>query len=139
MAARHRISPVLIGLALAAAPPAVASPQGADPLRVRVVEAQRSPVSEDVVLSGDIQAQAQVNVSFRTNGKVASRKVEVGDHVEADQVLAELEPLTQRANLDNAKAALSSTEAQLTQAKLTFDRQKQLLTGGYTTRSAYDN
>ncbi len=28
----------------------------------------------DVVLTGDIQAQAQVNVSFRTNGKVAERR-----------------------------------------------------------------
>jgi RND family efflux transporter MFP subunit len=118
---------------------AAAPPDDATLLRVRVVEARRTPVSEDVVLSGDIQAQAQVNVSFRTNGKVASRRIEVGDHVNADQVLAELEPLTQRANLDNARAALSSAEAQLTQAKLTFERQKQLLGGGYTTRSSYDN
>ena len=93
----------------------------------------------DVVLTGDIQAQAQVNVSFRTNGKVAERRVEVGDHVEADQVLASLEPLTQRANLDNAKAAVASAEALLTQAKMSFERQKQLLAGGFTTRSTYDN
>ncbi|QGY02833.1 efflux RND transporter periplasmic adaptor subunit [Methylobacterium mesophilicum SR1.6/6] len=107
--------------------------------QVRVVEARRSPMALDVVLTGDIQAQAQVNVSFRTNGKVAERRVEVGDHVEADQVLASLEPLTQRANLDNAKAALNSAEALLTQAKMSFERQKQLLSGGFTTRSTYDN
>jgi len=65
--------------------------------RVRVVEARRTPVAAEVVLTGDIQAQAQVNVSFRTNGKVAERRVEVGDHIAADQVLAVLEPLTQRA------------------------------------------
>jgi len=107
--------------------------------RVRVIEARRTPFSAEVVLTGDIQAQAQVNVAFRTNGKVAERRVEVGDHVEADQVLAVLEPLTQRANLDNAKAALSSAEALLTQAKMSFERQKQLLAGGFTTRSTYDN
>ena len=107
--------------------------------RVRVVEARRTPVAAEVVLTGDIQAQAQVNVSFRTNGKVAERRVEVGDHVEADQVLAVLEPLTQRANLDNAKAALVSAEALLTQAKMGYERQKQLLAGGYTTRPSYDN
>ncbi|MDP4002969.1 efflux RND transporter periplasmic adaptor subunit [Methylobacterium sp. NEAU K] len=113
----------------------------ADPslARVRIVEARRTPVASEVVLTGDIQAQAQVNVSFRTNGKVAERRVEVGDHVEADQVLAVLEPLTQRANLDNAKAALNSAEAQLTQAKMAFERQKQLMVGGYTTRPSYDN
>lgn len=106
---------------------------------VRVVAARRSPVATDVVLTGDVQAQAQTNVAFRTNGKVAERRVEVGDHVSADQVLAVLEPLVQRANLDNARAALVSAEAQLTQAKVTFERQKQLLAGGYTTRPSYDN
>jgi membrane fusion protein, multidrug efflux system len=119
-----------------------AEPEGAiDPTlaRVRVVEARRTPLTLDVVVTGDIQAQAQVNVSFRTNGKVAERRVEVGDHVNADQVLAVLEPLTQQANLDNAKAALTSAEALLTQARMSFERQKQLLTGGFTTRSTYDN
>jgi membrane fusion protein, multidrug efflux system len=103
------------------------------------VEARRTPLALDVVLTGDIQAQAQVNVAFRTNGKVAERRVEVGDHVAADQVLAILEPLTQQANLDNAKAALNSAEALLTQAKMSFERQKQLLAGGFTTRTTYDN
>lgn len=124
------------------APPGRAAPEASDDpsvVKVRVVEARRSPVSADVVLTGDIQAQAQTNVAFRTNGKVAERRVEVGDHVGADQVLAVLEPLTQRANLDNARAALVSAEAQLTQAKVTFERQKQLLAGGYTTRPSYDN
>ena len=119
-----------------------AEPAGADDpamARVRVVEAGRTPMSFDVVLTGDIQAQAQVNVSFRTNGKVAERRVEIGDHVQADQVLAVLEPLTQQANLDNARAALTSAEALQTQAKMAFERQKQLLSGGFTTRTAYDN
>ncbi|MCJ2133889.1 efflux RND transporter periplasmic adaptor subunit [Methylobacterium sp. J-026] len=107
--------------------------------RVRVIEARRTPMASEVVLTGDIQAQAQVNVAFRTNGKVAERRVEVGDHVAADQVLAVLEPLTQQANLDNARAALNSAEALLTQAKMSFERQKQLLAGGFTTRSTYDN
>ncbi|MCJ2013039.1 efflux RND transporter periplasmic adaptor subunit [Methylobacterium sp. J-076] len=140
MPLRHRprvaIAACLLAPLLTAAS---AAPDEAGRLRVRVVEAHRTALAEDVVFSGDIQAQALVNVSFRTNGKVAKRVVEVGDHVAADQVLAELEPLTQRANLDNARAAVSSAEAQLTQAKLTFDRQKELLGGGFTTRPSYDN
>ena len=108
-------------------------------VQVRVVEARPTTLFTNVVLSGDIQPQSQTNVAFRTNGKVSERRVEVGDHVDADQVLARLEPLTQRANLDDAKAALVSAEAQLTQAKLTYDRQKQLLGDGYTTRTAFDN
>ncbi|MCJ2142040.1 efflux RND transporter periplasmic adaptor subunit [Methylobacterium sp. E-066] len=141
MTAHRYTSVVLATIALASAVHAAEPTMAPDSAlaRIRVVEAQRTPVASEVVLTGDIQAQAQVNVSFRTNGKVAERRVEVGDHVEADQVLAVLEPLTQRANLDNAKAALASAEARLTQAKMAYERQKQLLAGGYTTRPSYDN
>ena len=121
------------------APAALSEADDPSVVLVRVREARKGPVASDVVLTGDVQAQAQTNVAFRTNGKVAERRVEVGDHVTADQVLAVLEPLVQRANLDNARAALVSAEAQLTQAKVTFERQKQLISGGYTTRPSYDN
>ncbi|WP_430912126.1 efflux RND transporter periplasmic adaptor subunit [Methylobacterium sp. sgz302541] len=127
-----------------------ASPAGANPAssgeeddpsvaRVRVLEVRRTAMVTDIVLTGDVQAQAQTNVAFRTSGKVASRLVEVGDHVAADQVLARLDPQEQKANLDNARAVLTSAEALLAQAKVAFRRQEQLLSGGYTTRPAYDN
>ncbi|MDV2987422.1 UNVERIFIED_CONTAM: efflux RND transporter periplasmic adaptor subunit [Methylobacteriaceae bacterium AG10] len=148
---RPRLSAALLAAALAALPvtaafpadapaaPAVPDAENPSVVLVRVVTATKGAVTSDVVLTGDIQAQAQTNVAFRTNGKVAERRVEVGDHVTADQVLAVLEPLVQRANLDNARAALVSAEAQLTQAKVTFERQKQLISGGFTTRPSYDN
>jgi RND family efflux transporter MFP subunit len=97
-----------------------------------------SDVAPDVRLTGDIQARYETITSFRTGGKIAARLVEVGEHVRADQVLARLEPQDPQANLDSAQAALNSAEAQLTQARLTFERQEALLRGGYTTRSAYD-
>lgn len=106
---------------------------------VRTLLAKTSPVTAEAVFTGDIQAQAQTNVSFRTNGKIAARLVEVGDHVSADQVLARLDPQEQRANLANAEAALASAEALLTQAKLGFRRQETLLASGYTTRPSFDN
>ncbi|MDP4025278.1 efflux RND transporter periplasmic adaptor subunit [Methylobacterium sp. NEAU 140] len=138
--ARRRLAAALAAAVLAAGPATGAGAGGPDArLRVRIVEARPTATTEDVILTGDIQAQAQVNVAFRTNGKVSERRVEVGDHVAADQVLAVLEPLTQRADLDTARAALTSAEAQLTQANLTLERQKQLLAGGYTTRTTYDN
>ncbi|MCJ2036626.1 efflux RND transporter periplasmic adaptor subunit [Methylobacterium sp. J-068] len=106
---------------------------------VRTVVARPTTIASDLIFTGDIQAQSQVNVAFRTNGKIAKRLVEVGDHVSADQVLAKLDPQEQRANLNNAQAALTSAEALLTQAKLNFKRQEQLLSNGYTTRPSYDD
>ena len=129
---------------LAAAPPARAAGDAPAqrtpaPALVRTVVAKPSTISSDLIFTGDIQAQSQVNVAFRTNGKIARRLVEVGDHVSADQVLAKLDPQEQRANLNNAQAALTSAEALLTQAKLSFKRQEQLLASGYTTRPSYDD
>ncbi|GJE15522.1 efflux RND transporter periplasmic adaptor subunit [Methylobacterium marchantiae] len=106
---------------------------------VRTVKAERSTIAADLVFTGDIQAQSQVNVAFRNNGKIATRLVEVGDHVTADQVLARLDPQEQRSNLNNAQAALTSAEALLTQAKVNFKRQEMLLSSGYTTRPSYDD
>lgn len=107
--------------------------------QVRTMVVERGAIADDLVFTGDIQAQSQVNVAFRTNGKIASRLVEVGDHVRADQVLARLDPQEQRANLNNAEAALTSAEALLTQAKVTFKRQESLLSSGFTTRPTYDD
>jgi RND family efflux transporter MFP subunit len=117
----------------------VAAAERSDQLaRVRTVTAEMSDVMPDVRLTGDIQARYETSTSFRTSGKIAARLVEVGELVGRDQVLARLEPQEPQANLDNAQAVLNSAEAQLTQARLTFERQQALLRGGYTTRSSYD-
>lgn len=140
---RHSLVAVLLApLACLSGASAADRPEPADDaslLLVRVAEAKKTSVAVDVVLTGDIQAQAQTNVAFRINGKVATRLVEVGDHVKANQVLARLDPQEQRANLDNARAALTSAQALLTQATVAFKRQEQLLAGGYTTRPTFDN
>lgn len=153
---RRRGAPPVFGLALRAEllaaflaaiqATAPAQAAGEEPLvptpataLVRTVVAKSSTIASDLIFTGDIQAQSQVNVAFRTNGKIARRLVEVGDHVSADQVLAKLDPQEQRANLNNAQAALTSAEALLTQAKLSFKRQEQLLTSGFTTRPSYDD
>lgn len=106
--------------------------------QVRVVAAALAPVSERVVLTGDVQAKFLSNIAFRVSGKIQERLVEVGEHVTADQVLARLEPQEQQVNVDTAQAALASAEALLTQAKVSFERQQSLMRSGYTTRTAYD-
>lgn len=142
MSGSYPKSCALLGLlALAGGAPAAASeavPLLAQTL-VRTQVAAETSVASEAVFTGDIQAQAQTSVSFRTSGKIAERQVEVGDHVAANQVLARLDPQEQRANLANAEAVLASAEAQATQAKLTYERQKSLLASGFTTRPSYDN
>jgi len=132
--------PTLVWVALAVATGAVAADGQPAPatISVKTVTAARAPVSEDAVLSGDIQAKYLSSVAFRVTGKIAERFAEVGEHVRADQVLARLEPQEQQVNVDTAQAALVSAEALLTQAKVNFERQQTLMRSGYTTRTTYD-
>jgi RND family efflux transporter MFP subunit len=106
--------------------------------RVDVVTAQVVEFAPRATLTGTIAAQVQNDISFRISGKIIERNVDVGDHVTADQVLARLDPRTQEADVESAKAGVASAQAQLKQATATFDRQKSLLDSGFTTRNAFD-
>jgi membrane fusion protein, multidrug efflux system len=77
-------------------------------------------------------------LSFRVTGRIIERKVDVGSHVEADDVLARLEPKEEEADVTAAEAGVQSAEAKLRQVKSTFERQKNLLATGFTTRRDYD-
>jgi membrane fusion protein, multidrug efflux system len=105
---------------------------------VRVVEVSRTHYAPEVRLAGEIQARIQTNLSFRITGKIINRLAEVGDHVAAEQVLAIIDPRDQKADAENAKAAVAAAEALLVQAKTNFERQQALIETGFTTRAAYD-
>lgn len=134
--------PVVAAVLLAAAPGRglAASEQGSSAPLVRVKAAlpKAESFAPDLALTGAIAARIQTNVGFRTGGKVVSRKVEVGQHVAPDDVLATLDPKEQQADVDNAEAALASAQAQAQQARQTFGRQKSLLDSGFATRANFD-
>ncbi len=106
--------------------------------RVLVQSVKPGDFSDQVELTGDIQARVEAQQSFRVGGKIIERMVEVGDRVKADQVLARLDPQEQQTNVDNARAALQAQEAQLRLAEVSFKRQQQLLPKGYTSKSEFD-
>jgi RND family efflux transporter MFP subunit len=66
------------------------------------------------------------------------RPVNVGDVLKAGQVVAKLDPQIQQNGLNQAQAELASLEAVLTQARLTFGRQQQLVKDGWTSRANFD-
>ena len=91
-----------------------------------------------VTLTGEVQARFSADLSFRVTGRVIARMVEVGDHVNVGDVLALLDPAEQQADVDAGTAAVASAKAQLRVAQATYDRQKALMTSGFTTRTVYD-
>jgi RND family efflux transporter MFP subunit len=105
---------------------------------VRTVTVERATEAEAVSLTGHVRAKDQVNLAFRLDGRMIERPVNVGDVLKAGQVVAKLDPQIQQNALNSAQANLSSVEAVLTQARLTFGRQQALVKDGWTSRANFD-
>src|SRR5947209_17966870 len=108
------------------------------PMLVRTETVRLQEHQTSITLTGEVQARYRADLSFRVTGRVIERLVDVGAHVNAGDVLARLDPAVQQADVDAATAGLAAAEAQLRVASATFERQKTLLSSGYTTRVNFD-
>ena len=105
---------------------------------VRTVTAAKGKAGETVVLTGHLQAEDEPAFAFRIAGRMIERPVNVGDRVEAGQVLAKLDPENELNELRSAESTLAAAQGQLTYARGDFDRQRQLLANGHTPRARFD-
>jgi membrane fusion protein, multidrug efflux system len=126
-----------VAIGLASCKPAE-KPLAAQPRPVRVVTVERQESGETVSLSGQIEAETEVNLSFRVGGRVIRRSVSVGDRVKAGQVVANIEPEPAENALRSARANLAAATSLLTKTRNDFNRQDELLRGGWTTRVRHD-
>jgi membrane fusion protein, multidrug efflux system len=106
--------------------------------RVKAVTAEIVDFAPSVTLTGVVEARIRTDLSFRLSGKISERLVNVGDHVAKGQLLARLDPDEQQAELASAEASVASAEAMVRQSVAAFERQKELLSRGNTTRRDYD-
>jgi RND family efflux transporter MFP subunit len=105
---------------------------------VRTVIAAKGEVGETVILTGHVQAEDEPAFAFRIAGRMIERPVNVGDRVEAGQVLAKLDPENELNELRSAESTLTAAQAQLTYARGDFERQRQLLANGHAPRARFD-
>jgi RND family efflux transporter MFP subunit len=105
---------------------------------VRTVTVEGGTQGETVSLTGQVRAKDEVSLAFRIDGRMIERPVNVGDVLKGGQVVARLDPQNQQNELRSAQANVSSAEAALKQAQLTFGRQQQLLKEGWTPRARFD-
>ena len=98
---------------------------------VRTVAVERGAEGEIVSPTGQVRAKDEVALAFRLDGRMIERPVHIGDRLAPGQVVARLDPQIQQNALRSAEANLSSMEAVLTQARLTFARQQELLKDGW--------
>ncbi len=99
-----------------------------------------SPSQTSAVLtaSGYVVAQRKASVASKGTGKLVYLGVVEGDVVKKGQIIARLEDNDIRAQLEQAKANLKLTKADLKEAENNFNRQKELLKTNSTTQASVD-
>jgi multidrug efflux system membrane fusion protein len=96
-----------------------------------------SGVNADVY-SGDVHARFESQLGFRVAGKIKTRFVDVGNHVEAGQAIAELDPLDLKLQVASATATATSARASRDLAQSEFNRYQALLEKHYISRTQFD-
>ena len=89
-------------------------------------------------LSGVVTARYQTPISFRVGGQIAERLVEVGDVVQADQVLFKLDPTDFALALEVTSANIRATESELENAKMELARLQKLVQRNLTSEQNVD-
>lgn len=105
---------------------------------VRVITIEERAGGDTVSLTGTVQAEMEVNLAFRIDGRMIERLVGVGDQVEPGQIVARLDPQNEENALRSARADLAAARGQLVEAQNNYQRQSTLLADGWTTRVRYD-
>ena len=135
---RPTLAAALLALLLGACarpgpPPAAPPPQ----VGIVVVHAQPVPLTRNLV--GRLSATRSADVRARVAGVLLKRLYTEGSDVKAGQPLFQIDPAPLRAALDGALASLAQAEANATNAHITAQRSRQLLSSGLVSRSDLDN
>jgi RND family efflux transporter MFP subunit len=137
-----RAAPLLLLLPLLAAcrgeTPAAEAPAPPQPRAVQVAEVVLAPAESAAAYTGTVRARREVDVGFRTGGRITTRLVEVGEAVQAGQELARLDPADLALALRSAEADLAGAEAQARQAANDAARSRALLAAGHVA-AAFDD
>ncbi|MBS0639035.1 MAG: efflux RND transporter periplasmic adaptor subunit, partial [Proteobacteria bacterium] len=136
--ARYGVLTALVLPLIAAACKRDEKVQAPVPRPVRTITVKPSAVGETVTLTGHIDAQDSSAMAFRIGGRMIQRFVNVGDAVKPGQELARLDAANELNALRSAQAQQSAAQAQLTQARAAFERQRTLLAQGHTPRAQFE-
>jgi RND family efflux transporter MFP subunit len=108
--------------------------------QVRLATVEPSGETEVVRLPATTSAFASANIFARASGYIDKREVDIGDHVKAGQLLAEIvapeldhQIAQAEATLAQLKSALQQAEANRVLAKVTWDRDRPLVDKGWVT------
>lgn len=106
---------------------------------VAVVQPKRSAPAEELVLPANVQAFSDSPIYARTNGYLKRWYVDIGAHVKAGQLLAEIDTPEIDQQLRQVRADLGTAQANLRLSQITAERYAGLLKTDSVSKQEADN
>jgi len=106
---------------------------------VTVIQPRRAAASPEIVLPANVQAFIDAPIYARTNGYLRQWYVDIGARVKAGQLLAEIDTPEVNQQLRQARADLSTAEANLNLSRITTERYNELLKSDSVSKQDADN
>lgn len=98
-----------------------------EPVRaVKLVTVGASDFDAQPEFSAEVRARVESRVGFRVAGKITKRQAELGQHVQAGQVLAQLDPQDYRLAAEAARAQLAAAQTNRDLAAADLKRYREL-------------
>lgn len=135
MARHHAVNILLLAPLLAASLPGLAQDNSLKVPTFRVQSQAREGVLE---WDGAIQAVRQSTVAAQVPGNITALLVKAGDTVKAGQALARVDDRDTQAALIRSQADVAQADAQLTNARLQWERSQALRSQGFISAAAFD-
>jgi RND family efflux transporter MFP subunit len=130
--------PALIGLLLLAGCQRAVEAPAPEIRPVRAVTVAALAADNVVALTGTVQAQNEINLSFRIDGRLVERAVDVGDNVRPGQLIARLDPQNEESALQSVRAQQAGANAQLVEARSNYERMRDLVAEDAVSRAQYE-
>lgn len=89
---------------------------------VRAIQVADSGSFGKRIFPGKTRAEERVNLSFRVEGPLINRPIDVGDRVKKGDLLAQIDPRDYEVRLRNTKGRLNRSKANLTFAESDYNR-----------------
>lgn len=106
---------------------------------VAVVQPKRSAPAQEIVLPANVQAYIDAPIYARTNGYLKKWYKDIGAHVKAGELLAEIETPEVDQQLRQSRADLATAQANLNLAEITANRYDGLLKTDSVSKQEADN
>jgi HlyD family secretion protein len=100
-----------------------------------ILRNSKRPDPNKLMVSGNIEL-TEVNIAFKTAGRLVERSVNEGDPVRSGQIIARLDRDQLQRQREQGQAALASAQAQLAQAETAVNWQRETLSADLAQRRA---